>query len=93
MNLSKSYQTITHFRLQSFILKIIVYISGPISDIKNQGNIFLKMQPIVQKYQQASLDQLEEILDAFKEIENIKSIEVLNPSNGNGFIFSYESES
>jgi hypothetical protein len=91
MSLSQTYQTITHFRLQSFILKVIVSTSSPVSEMKNQGEVFIKLQTIAQKYQKASLEQMQQLLDDFKEIDNVKSIEILNPSNGNGFIFTYES--
>lgn len=83
----EKYQTVTNFRLPTMLVRIFIESTEPLTEFKKQADIFMQLQGIMQNFQTMTIGQVPELLDGLRVVENIKTVEIINPSNNNGFIF------
>jgi len=84
-----TYKTITNFRLPNMFVRVMVESSEPLSEFKKQGEVFAQLQSIMENLNTSSIDGIENLVNALRVVENIKSVEIINPTNYNGFIFEF----
>jgi len=83
----EKYKTVTNFRFPTMMVRIFVESSESLSDFKKQADMFMQLQGIMANFQGMNIDQIPDLLDALRAVENIKTVEIINPANNNGFIF------
>jgi hypothetical protein len=70
-------------------VRVMVESSEPLSEFKKQGEVFAQLQSIMENLNTSSIDGIENLVNALRVVENIKSVEIINPTNYNGFIFEF----
>lgn len=85
----EKYKTITNFRLPHMVTKIIIESTEPLTEFKKHGEVFRQLQNIMQNFNNMTISELPDLLEALKVVENIKTVEIINPMNNNGFIFEF----
>lgn len=82
-------EIITNFALPNMHLKIITK-----SDLEQESSVkehmqdFNMMSDIVRQHPHANISAIEEIVKQLSSIKNVISIEITNPTNKNGFVYT-----
>lgn len=92
--MSNKIKMITHFKLSSMTLKIITLFNGEnIHDQSAHAPVFQAMQEKLMPLIMTTIQEVDKILDALATITEIESVEITNPVNGNGFLYTFDRES
>lgn len=82
-------EIISNFALPTMNFKIVTVSSlDQESSVRNHIEDFNKMSDIMKRHSHATVGAIEVIISDLSVIKNIVSIEVTNPTNKNGFIFT-----
>jgi hypothetical protein len=84
-------EIITNFSLSTMNVKIITQSSlSQEESVKQHMSDFNTMSAVFKKYMSATIANIDAILNDLSSIESLKSVEITNPNNKNGFIFYFE---
>lgn len=80
--LNRPFKTISNFRLTNMNVKVI-RAENPNSN--NQSDFFAGVKAALDRFQNATLTEIPDIVDDLSNIKEIDTLEITNPENGNGF--------
>jgi hypothetical protein len=90
-NTNQTITMITYFRLSAMTLKILSKFTGnDIHDQASHGPVFQELQQKLTPLTLTMIQEVDKIIDALGSISAVESVEITNPSNGNGFIVHFD---
>jgi ACT domain-containing protein len=90
-NTNQTITMITYFRLSAMTLKILSKFTGnDIHDQASHGPVFQELQQKLTPITLTMIQEVDKIIDALGSISAVESVEITNPSNGNGFIVHFD---
>jgi len=83
-------EIITNFSLSTMNIKVITQSSlNQEESVREHMSDFNRMSAIFKKYMSATIANIDAILAELSSIDSIRSVEITNPNNNNGFIFYF----
>lgn len=90
-NTNQTITMITYFRLSAMTLRILCKFTGTdIHDQASHGPVFHELQEKLTPLSLTMIQEVDKIIDALESISAVESVEITNPSNGNGFIVHFD---
>lgn len=83
--LHRPFKTVSNFRLTNMNIKVI---RTEINNSNNQSDFFAGIKAALDRFQNATLTEIPAIVDQLSSNDEIYSLEITNPENGNGFIIN-----
>ena len=90
---NKSIEILTIFRLSNMTLRLLSRFSGTnIHDQTAHASVFQALHEKLSPLTLTMIHEVDKVLDAIESVQEVNSVEISNPSNGNGFIVTFSRE-
>jgi hypothetical protein len=80
--LNRPFKTISNFRLTNMNIKVT---RAEIPNSNDQSDFFAGVKGALDRFQNATLSEIPSIVDQLSTLNEIETLEITNPDNGNGF--------